>query len=153
MSTATHQRIHKCNMLHRAEQGENIIKISIWDRSNKIWDRSLTKSRSQRFGWGEAISVSCTLLSGAEWFAEMHQRDFKIGNWWKTVVESFNTNICLSESIFTVQHFQIYPTEKIKLSLCRVVGDVINSRSVKTHYGWHYRMLSGEALRNTTWPW
>ena len=26
----------------------------------------------------------------AEWFAEMHQRDFKIGNWWKTVDESFN---------------------------------------------------------------
>ena len=35
----------------------------------------LTKSCSPRFGWWGAISVSCILLSAAEWFAEMHRRE------------------------------------------------------------------------------
>ena len=35
----------------------------------------LTKSCSPRFGWWGAISVSCILLSAAEGFAEMHQRE------------------------------------------------------------------------------
>ena len=76
----------------------------------------------------------------------MHQRNFQNLELMENGKNSFN-------KIFTWEHRHLRGPSKYKAIISKIVVArcaVINSHSLKTHYCWHYRMLSG-ARRYVTW--